>query len=741
MAFNIPNFSQTPQKPAVNSTPWVRPVDWITITDTPGEIHFLVSSLGLGAYAIKTQFNDLETPSLNIDWGDGVVDTITNMNTITYHNYTTGGTACSLGYDTWKIRVYPTTPAATITECKFVSPIVNGITLYPTAASGLLEAYFGDGGTVMPGDVYANLFLGTESTGVNFGSSYCSFTNLQYVKLPDVIPNVTSFISTFAYCYNLQQVVMPESAPNLIYVNTTFLWCVNLQGNIIVPQDAIDIYQLSSAFQNCYSITGITLPPTLSLCDTLQNFANGAYSLSTINLPPLPFCYNYTSAFSNCRSLLSIEIKQFPPTPGSLDLTSMFSNCVSVQQILLPVLPVGYESFAATVNFMFQNCYSLTSMVLPDRLRINTMNGLFSSNHALISVVFPSVVDAVDATQCFLSCYNLQNVTLPTTVGGPITLFNTFSACASLGSITIPSGWTITNLSGTFNQCSNIKNIVLPNNAQDSITTMFQMCSVNFNLETITMPTSLNGLTTISGAFVATYNLQSVVFPSTMNGVTTMATAFQNSGVQSVTLPTSMTSLVTANAIFSGAFNIETITMPATTGLITTLVTAFQYCPKLKTVTLPTTQLTTIAAASFTNVFLGCPSLQTINNLDKLGNPSTSSTVYLSATGFLTFASSFTGTTDLYSKFSKLELQGSATYRSAISGLRLRNTGTGQYAGTSPQIDISYTNLSQAALVQVFNDLPTVTAKTINITDSTGAAALTGPERAIATGKGWTITG
>ena len=133
--------------------------------------------------------------------------------------------------------------------------------------------------------------------------------------------------------------------------------------------------------------------------------------------------------------------------------------------------------------------------------------------------------------------------------------------------------------------------------------------------------------------------------------------------------------------------------------------------------------------------------LQTINNLDKLGNPSTGSTIYLVATNFLTFASSFTGTTDLYSKFSRLELQGSATYRSALTGLRLRNTGTSQYQGASPQINISYTNLSQAALVQVFNDLPTVTSKTIDITLATGAAALTGPERAIATDKGWTITG
>ena len=89
----------------------------------------------------------------------------------------------------------------------------------------------------------------------------------------------------------------------------------------------------------------------------------------------------------------------------------------------------------------------------------------------------------------------------------------------------------------------------------------------------------------------------------------------------------------------------------------------------------------------------------------------------------------------------KYNLNDIASIIAKLNSLRLRNNGTGQYAGTSPQINISYTSLGQAALVQVFNDLPTVTSKTINITGASGAAALTAPERAIATGKGWTITG
>jgi hypothetical protein len=56
---------------------------------------------------------------------------------------------------------------------------------------------------------------------------------------------------------------------------------------------------------------------------------------------------------------------------------------------------------------------------------------------------------------------------------------------------------------------------------------------------------------------------------------------------------------------------------------------------------------------------------------------------------------------------------------------------------------IAFTNtrLSRDELVKIFGNLKTVSGKTIEITGSAGAAALTPEDRAIATGKGWTITG
>lgn len=63
------------------------------------------------------------------------------------------------------------------------------------------------------------------------------------------------------------------------------------------------------------------------------------------------------------------------------------------------------------------------------------------------------------------------------------------------------------------------------------------------------------------------------------------------------------------------------------------------------------------------------------------------------------------------------------------------------FTGSSPQINVSYTGLDQAALVALFNSLPTVTAgQVINVTGAVGAASLTAEQLAIATNKGWTVT-
>ena len=76
----------------------------------------------------------------------------------------------------------------------------------------------------------------------------------------------------------------------------------------------------------------------------------------------------------------------------------------------------------------------------------------------------------------------------------------------------------------------------------------------------------------------------------------------------------------------------------------------------------------------------------------------------------------------------------------ALESLRVSNEAPFDYA-TPPQIKVDYTGLDSNALVQLFEDLPSVSAgQIISIVGATGANDLTTEDKAIATAKGWTIT-
>ena len=103
---------------------------------------------------------------------------------------------------------------------------------------------------------------------------------------------------------------------------------------------------------------------------------------------------------------------------------------------------------------------------------------------------------------------------------------------------------------------------------------------------------------------------------------------------------------------------------------------------------------------------------------------------------FLNNGSTFAGTVTINCKVNQLQVQGASGNNTKITGLRLTNADSA-FSGSSPQINVSYTNLDATALNTLFTDLPTVVGKTITITGAVGAATC---DTTIATAKGWTVT-
>jgi hypothetical protein len=731
MAFNVPINSIAP----IPTPPdWVRPSDWVAITDTPNEVQFLVADTGTKAFTIRTTFTRT-SGNIYIDWGDGTIDTITTVSSIdTSHIYSTGGTPCSRGYNTWKIRIYGDATCV-ITNARHI-PNFSATGGSPYYGIGLLEAYFGDG-TCSTSAFFANYFT-SYSTTLGFGN----FMMLEYVKLPATVSWTSQMQNMFQTCNNLYVVVMPTSASSLSILNLTFNGCYNLL-DIVFPSNATKITQLSSVFSSCQKLRSVTLPATLNSCTTMASAFNGCVALKNITLPSINLLNSLQTTFAGCFSLQWVKITSMPApvsTGTAVTFSGAFQTCTKLQNIYLP------NSCSSNAIYDFSNafngCNNLKNIVLPTNFNASVLSGCFSACNAITSITFQSAMpNLANLSSAFSTCYSLKNLTLPTTVAsGGINISQAFNQCWSLESITIPSGWLITSLANTFNGCVSVTSITLPNNSQNSITSMataFQQC---YRLSSIVLPTSLNALTTLNSAFSNCYVLSSITLPSSLGAVTNMGSTFFNCfGLLSITLPTSMPNCLNFTSTFSNCYSITSITLPST---ISASLSAYSNlvsgCFNLKTLTLPTTQ--TSAVTSINQMFFGCGNLTTINNLDKVGSLTSTPLVGATMTNGSASFSNLLTSLSFNCPFSQLSLNGNSTTQNfnKLNSLRLLNASAGQYTGSSPQINVSFCDLGITALNQLFTDLPVVVGKTINITSCTGAAGCT---RTIATTKGWTVTG
>lgn len=340
----------------------------------------------------------------------------------------------------------------------------------------------------------------------------------------------------------------------------------------------------------------------------------------------------------------------------------------------------------------------LESVTLPPVLSgITAFNNTFANAFSLKSIIgLNSPWGNVTTMQnMFIACRSLRVINLPQTLPNTITNMNSaFNACVALTTInnfptTWPTGLTTTGLASCFTDCQSLKSITLPATFPAPLTdfsAMFQNCYV---LETIN--------------FATTWPTASFSCASMFNNCRSL---------MSITLPTTWANCTNTGNMFAGNWQLTNVSLPATASNV---------------------------MATSQNMFITDYSLRNVTNTSALGSPTTGSIlsgIFSSgAGGYLTGSLSFNA------MLNSIGVNGgSATTFVNVTGVRLTNTGS-MFAGTSPQVNVSYTNMGTGSLVDLFNDLTVVTGKTIQITGASGAASLTAGQRAIATGKGWTITG
>lgn len=408
---------------------------------------------------------------------------------------------------------------------------------------------------------------------------------------------------------------------------------------------------------------------------------------------------------------------------------------------------------------------------------ITRLNSLASTDNGIsILEVNSNATGITVMDNTFDACDNIRKINLPGTMNNAVNWTYAFRNCFNLIEITMPNNATSTQgMLGAFSGCVKLKRVNLPYNAPN-LTSLYLTFNNTTTLESVRFPSSMDNVTTIRECF-DTSGIKKVEFPAlpactnayevfrnagrlryisfeslplcsdTYFAFNTIPTAeeiilpeipkttdirsmFGSCGANKITLAGSMNSASNADSMFASCGNLIDLTLPATMSGVTTAQYMFNSCYQLQQINLPAMPSVTNAS----RMFWSPNSLHTINGLEKIGN--TGSACDMGE--LVAFGSSIPLASDIVISCSLSEFGIPGCSR--VTSVRLWYGQSSSFAGASPQVDVQGTGLSAAALEALFNDLPSGSSWTINITGAAGVGDLSAEQRQIATDKGWTIT-
>jgi hypothetical protein len=202
-------------------------------------------------------------------------------------------------------------------------------------------------------------------------------------------------------------------------------------------------------------------------------------------------------------------------------------------------------------------------------------------------------------------------------------------------------------------------------------------------------------------------------------------------------------SVAIMNNMFEGCNSLKTIPLLNTVA-VTSMLGMFSSCSLLQTIPL----LNTSAATNMSTMFSNCQSLKSIpllNTQSLISMNSIFNNCFTLKTIPLLNTVNVSDMTSAFSFCRSLHIIPAINVNSVINFNNVFNGANSlkKCSFINIRTTISFANcmLSASELVEIFNNLATVTSRTITITGNWGASLLTPAQRAIATGKGWTITG
>lgn len=252
------------------------------------------------------------------------------------------------------------------------------------------------------------------------------------------------------------------------------------------------------------------------------------------------------------------------------------------------------ESDGKANNYMFDRCYKLVSLVLPNELKrlprqfvsrcpllvnlqignnVSTIDDYsIHDNPYLLSLTIPEGVTTIGRDAC--ESNGIEELTLPNS----LTTIDYFTFAFNTNLKTIHFGTGLKEIAyGAFKGCSGLENIDLSTSNIENIQSFaFSQCT---SLTSVKFPSSLRQI--YGSAFSETTALQAVTFNDGLDGIG--SSAFSGSGLTTVTLPNSLTYL--GDYAFSGCKDLASISIG--TGITEIPYNCFTGCNALTSVDLP----------------------------------------------------------------------------------------------------------------------------------------------------------